>query len=102
MPVEDGAGFDIDLIGHAPPTLIAVGKGGEKPEKVVASHLRKQESINKIGDSGSDVQIWDPQFASDDVDAERAILQTKTVTVKYYCKKTGKGLDEDVQGADEG
>ncbi|KAH8655957.1 hypothetical protein BGZ61DRAFT_500366 [Ilyonectria robusta] len=89
-PVEDGAGFDLDLIGHAPPTLIAVGKGGEKPEKVIARHLRKQESINKIGDSGSEVQMWNPQFASDEVDAERAILQTTTVTVKYHCRRRGK------------
>ncbi|KAL6401698.1 hypothetical protein AUP68_15576 [Ilyonectria robusta] len=81
-PVEDGAGFDLDLIGHAPPTLIAVGKGGEKPEKVIARHLRKQESINKIGDSGSEVQMWNPQFASDEVDAERAILQTTTLAVQ--------------------
>ncbi|KAH7140116.1 hypothetical protein B0J13DRAFT_608564 [Dactylonectria estremocensis] len=101
MTAEDGVGFDLGTIGHATPTLTAVGKGGEKPERVIARHLRKQESINKFAESGSEVQIWDPQFSSDDVDAERAILQTTTVTVKYHCKKTGKGIDDDTKGVDD-
>ncbi|KAH7166322.1 hypothetical protein EDB81DRAFT_640555 [Dactylonectria macrodidyma] len=101
MTTEDGVGFDLGTIGHATPTLTAVGKGGEKPERVIARHLRKQESINRFAESGSEVQIWDPQFNSDDLDAERAILQTTTVTVKYHCKKTGKGVDDVTKGTND-
>ncbi|KAK7417815.1 hypothetical protein QQX98_004289 [Neonectria punicea] len=82
MTVNKGAGFDLGVIGHALPTKTAIGRGGERPERVIARHLRRQESINKFADSGSEVQILD-QPGTEDVDVERAIVQTTTVTVVY-------------------
>ncbi|KAK7424003.1 hypothetical protein QQZ08_008827 [Neonectria magnoliae] len=82
MTVNEGVGFDLGVIGHALPTETAVGRGVEMPERVIARHLRRQESINKFADSGSEVQMLD-QPGTDDVDAEQAIVQTTTVTVVY-------------------
>lgn len=85
MTVDEQAGFDLQTIGHAEPTETAVvGKCKDKSEGVISRHLRRQESVNKFGDGSSEVQILDQSSAaSDDVDVERAILQTTTVTVKY-------------------
>ncbi|KPM44632.1 hypothetical protein AK830_g1897 [Neonectria ditissima] len=89
MTVDGGVGFDLGVIGHALPTETAIGKGGERPERVIARHLRRQESLNKFPDAGSEVQMLD-QPGNEDVDAERAIVQTTTVTVVYEDRTKGQ------------
>ncbi|KAF5972686.1 integral membrane protein PTH11 [Fusarium coicis] len=81
VQIED-PGFDLKTIVQAQPvtTEVTAYETDEQPEQMIR-HLRRQESLKWLGEARTQTQLWDPRNSSDD--EERAIVQTKTVTVVY-------------------
>ncbi|KAF4983938.1 hypothetical protein FZEAL_763 [Fusarium zealandicum] len=86
--VIEEAGFDLRTIGQAEPTETAVNAydTGTQHEEMI-KHLRRQESINRFGDSASETQLWGSR--EDSNEGDKAIVQTTTVTVVYEDRDKG-------------